>query len=63
MNFEINIFWQYTEGQLPWTSLFLEVLEVATRPGIHRRYFIEESLLGQSLLQKLQQTVSGRVTS
>ena len=31
INFENNIFSKYLEGQRPWASLLLEVLEVATR--------------------------------
>ena len=53
MNFEINIniktilkFLQYTEGQRPWTRLFLEVLEVAARIGTHRRCFLGDNPLG-----------------
>ena len=45
MNFETNIFLQYPEGQRPWTSLLLDVLEVATRIGIHRRCFLGDNPL------------------
>ena len=41
-----NQFLQYREGQLPSTSLILEVLEAATRTGIHRRCFLGDYLLG-----------------
>ena len=37
---------QYPEGQRPWTSLLLEVLEVATRIRIHRRCFLGDNPLG-----------------
>ena len=37
---------QYPEGKRPSRSLFLEVLEVATRIGIHRRCFLRDIPLG-----------------
>ena len=43
-----KIFLQYREGQLPWASLLFEVLEAATRIGIHRRCFLRDNLLGTS---------------
>ena len=46
-NYEIlnKQFLQYPEGQLPWTSLLLEVLEAATIIGIHCRCFLGDNLL------------------
>ena len=46
-NYEIlnKQFLQYPDGQLPWTSLLLEVLEAATIIGIHCRCFLGDNLL------------------
>ena len=41
-------FLQYREGQLPCASLLFEVLEAATRIGIHRRCFLRDNILGTS---------------
>ena len=38
-------FLQYPEGQCQWTSLLLEVLEVATRIRIHRRCVLGDNPL------------------
>ena len=56
--FEYNIFSQQPEEQLLWTSLFLQILQVATKIGIHHRLscgdnFNSKSFKELSLMESL----------